>query len=188
METKKIYKIGNKIEVEEVQAVASGIVRKALKVIETSGNNWASRIIEGKDVDTFEDLKGIVILELVENNYVISKKCYQLINKYMYNYKVNKIKSVDIVINEDNSCNIDHNSYVEYVKNIDNYYECKEVVKKFNLHDLKLTNKQLEILNIFSKLGTYGKTAEVLGVAKSTVQVTIERIRKKALATCNSIG
>ena len=188
METKKIYKIGNKIEVEEVQAVANGIVKKALKVIETSGNAWATRIIEGKDVDTFEDLKGIVILELVENNYIITKKCYQLINKYMYNYKVDKIKSVDIIINEDNSCNIDYNSYVEYIKNLDNYYETKEVVKKFNLQDLKLTEKQLEILNVFSKIGTYGKTAEILGLAKSTVQVTIERIRKKAVATCKAIG
>ena len=52
---------------------------------------------------------------------------------------------------------------------------------------LDLTEKQKEILNIYSKIGTFGKTAEILGVAKSTVQVTIERIRKKAVRVCGAM-
>ena len=188
METKKIYKIGDKIEVEELERVASGIVRKALKVIETSGNNWASRIIENKDLDTLEDLKSLVIIEILENNYKITKECYRKVNKFLYNYKVNRIKNVEIVVNdEENISNIDRYSYISYIKEERNELDKRELVKKFSLDMLNLTEKQKEILNVYSKMGTFGKTAEILGVAKSTVQVTIERIRKKAVAVCGAM-
>ena len=132
METKKIYKIGDTIEAEELDKVASGIVRKALKVIETSGNRWATRIIEGQDKDTLEDLQQLVILEIIENNYVISKECYRKINKYLYNYKVNRVKSVEIVVNDENICNIDRYSYISYIKEERNELEKREMGRKMD--------------------------------------------------------
>lgn len=187
METKKMYKIGDKIKVEELEKVASGIVRKALKVIETSGNNWASRILENKDIDTLEDLKSLVIIEILENNYKITKECYRKINKFLYNYKVNRVKNVEIVVNDENICNIDRYSYISYIKEERNELEKREITKKFSLDVLNLTEKQKEILDIYSKIGSMSQTAEILGVAKSTVQVTIERIRKKAVAVCGAM-
>lgn len=187
METKKVYKIGDKIEVEELEKVASGIVRKALKVVECSGNRWATRILENQDLDTLEDLKSLVIIELIENNYKISKECYRKINKFLYNYKINRVKSVEIVVNDENISNIDRYSYISYIKEERNELEKRETIKKFSLEMLNLTEKQKEILNVYSKIGTFGKTAEILGVAKSTVQVTIERIRKKAVVVCGSM-
>lgn len=187
METKKIYRIGDNVEIEKIEEVAKGIVKKALKVVETSGNRWATRIIEGQDRDTLEDLQQLVILEIIENNYIISKECYRKINKYLYNYKINRVKNVEIVINEENNSNIDRYSYISYIKEEQNDIENREIVKNFSIENLQLTEKQKEILNIYSKIGTYGKTAEILGVAKSTVQVTIERIRKKAVAVCGAI-
>lgn len=177
---KKGYKIGDFIEKEELEKVATGITLKALKVIETSGNAWASRIIEHKDIDTLEDLKQTVILVLLENNLQITKECFRIVNKYMYNYKIDRVKNMEIIINDDDGVsNLDKNSYVNYIKEEVNSIEKKEEQKNFNISMLNLTEKQLEILNVFSKMGTFGKTAEILGVSKSTVQKTIERIRTK---------
>lgn len=190
MENKKVYKIGCKINVEELEKVSKGIVLKGLKVIESSGNRWASRIIEGKDRETMEDLQSIVMLELIENDYIISKECYRKINKYLYNYKVDKIKTVEIVVNDEEEQEngaVEYQSYIEYVRNINDYNGVKNIYNKFSINELKLTEKQKEILNIYSKLGSYGKVADVLGVARSTVQVTIERIRAKAVRMCQNI-
>lgn len=185
---KKIYKINDNVEIEKIEEIAKGIVKKALKVIETSGNRWATRIIEGQDRDTMEDLKQLVILEIIENNYKITKECYRKVNKYLYNYKVNRIKNIEIVVNDDeNISNVDRYSYINYIKEERNDIENREMAKKFSLEMLNLTEKQKEILNVYSKLGSFGKTAEILGVAKSTVQVTIERIRKKAVVVCGAI-
>lgn len=178
----KVYKIGDKIEVEELERVATGITLKGLKVVETSGNNWASRIIEGKDKDTFEDIKQNVILKLIENNYTITKECYRTVNKTMYNIRKEKINNVEIVVNEDtNSTNLDYNAYIQYVKEEINVINVIEKRNKMLLKELNLTKKQLEILNIYSKINSMQEVANILGVTKSTIQTTIERIRKKTM-------
>ena len=185
---KKVYKIGDKIGIEELEQVAAGVAIKGLKVIESSGNIWATRIIEGKDTDTLEDIKQTVILKLIENNYIITKECYQVINKILYNYKKSKINNVEIVINEENgNSNLDFNSYISYVKNNDYIMENENIKNKIALQELQLTQKQLEIIRIYAKLGSMQGTADILGVTKSTIQKTIERIREKTSKLINSI-
>lgn len=185
---KKVYKIGDKIEVEELETVAHGIALKGLKVIESSGNMWATRIIEGKDVDTLEDIKQTVILKLIENNYIISKECYQVINKILYNYKKSKINNVEIVINDENgNSNLDFNSYITYIKSNDYVLESESIRNKIALQELQLTKKQLEIIRIYAKLGSMQGTADILGVSKSTIQTTINRIREKTTKLINSV-
>lgn len=185
MKDKKIYKIGDNVEIENLQEVARGIVLKGLKVIEASGNLWASKVIERKDIETLQDLTQIVILEIIENDYKITKSCYSKINKYMYNYKINKINNIEIVINEEtNATNVDFQGFVNYEREKSSYYEETREKKSFDLELLELTDRQKEILNIYSKTQSRQKTAEILGVAKSTVQVTIERIRVKAIKCC----
>ena len=188
-ELKKVYKnkIGDKIEIEELEEVATGIAIKGLKVVEASGNLWATRIIEGKDVDTLEDIKQTVILKLIENNYTITKECYRVINKILYNYKKSKINNVEIIIEDNGSSNLDYNSYISYVKNNDYLYESENIKNKMLLKELDLTKKQLEILNIYAKLGSMQGTADILGVTKSTVQTTINRIREKTTKLINSV-
>lgn len=184
---KKIYKINDKIEINELEEVAHGIVLKALRVIETSGNKFASRIIEHKDDDTLEDLIQSVALELIKNNYIISKDCYKIVNKMLYNYKNDKIKSVEIIVDDEtNYSNIDYNSYVEYLKS-DSNIEFKDVKSRFNIDELKLTSRQKEILNIYSKMQSIRDVANLLNVSKRTVQTTIERIRQKAITIASDI-
>ena len=185
MDNKKVYKIGDNVEIENLQEVARGIVLKGLKVIEANGNMWASKVIERKDIETFEDLIQIVILEIIENNYTITKECYRKINKYMYNYKTDKINNVEIVINEEtNASNVDLQGFVNYEREKASYYEDIKENRSFSIDLLDLTDRQKEILNIYSKVQSRQKTAEILGIAKSTVQVTIERIREKAIKCC----
>ncbi len=183
----KIYRINDKIEINELEEVAHGIVLKALRVIETSGNKFASRIIEHKDDDMLQDLQQSVILELIKNNYIISKDCYRIVNKMLYNYKNDKIKSVEIIVDDEtNYSNIDYNSYVEYLKS-DSNIEFKDVKSRFNIDELKLTSRQKEILNIYSKMQSIRDVANLLNVSKRTVQTTIERIRQKAIIVANDI-
>lgn len=185
---KKVYRIGDKIQVDELEKVATGIAIKGLKVVESSGNMWASRIIEGKDVDTLEDIKQSVILKLIENDYIISKECYQVINKILYNYKKSKINNVEIIINDENgSSNLDYNSYIEYIKSNDYVLENENIKNKMLLRELQLTKKQLEILHIYVKLGSMQETADVLGVTKSTIQTTINRIKQKTSKLIESV-
>lgn len=183
----KIYKINDKINIDELEEVARGITFKALRVIETSGNKFASRIIEHKDDDTLQDLQQSVILELIKNNYIISKECYKIVNKMLYNYKNDKIKSVEIVVDDEtNFSNIDFNSYVEYLKS-ESSIEFKDVKSRFSIDELKLTDKQKEILNIYSKLQSIRDTATILNISKRNVQTVIERIRHKAFQVANDI-
>lgn len=182
METiKNNYKIGDFIKKEELEEVARGIAIKALKVIETKGNLWASRIIEHKDIDTLDDIIQTVILKLLESNLQITQECYRIVNKYMYNYKVQKAKNIEITIDENGISNLDKKSYINYIMEEITPIEKTEKNKQFNIELLGLTDKQLEILNVFSKMGSFGKTAEVLGITKSTVQTTINRIKNKTL-------
>ena len=73
----------------------------------------------------------LVILKLIENNYIITKECYQVINKILYDYKKSKINNVEIVINEENgNSNLDFNSYISYVKNNDHIMENENIKKR----------------------------------------------------------
>ena len=100
----------------------------------------------------------------------------------MYNYKKDKINNVEIVINEDtNASNTDLQGYVNFIREKSNYYEEVRTNKSFSLEMLDLTEKQKEIVNIYSKMQSRQKTAEILGISKSSVQTTIERIRSKCV-------
>lgn len=188
METiKKNYKIGDIIQKEDLQEVAKGITRKALKVIETKGNNWVTRILEYKDLDTLQDLEQTVAMQILEDNYKITKQAFKIVNKYIYNYKVQKLKNVEITVDENGISNLDKKSYINYVMEEVTPIEKTEKNKQLNIELLGLTEKQLEILNIFSKIGSFGKTAEVLGITKSTVQTTINRIKNKTMKLIESV-
>lgn len=187
VEKKEGYKIGDTIQESELQEVARGIAIKALKVIETKGNLWASRIIEHKDIDTLDDIIQTVTLKLLESNLQITQDCYRVVNKYLYNYKIQKARNVEITIDENGISNLDRKSYISYVMEEVTPINRVQENKQLNIKELELTEKQLEILNIFSKMGSFGKTAEVLGITKSTVQTTINRIKNKTMKLIESV-
>lgn len=178
-ELKKVYKIGDTIEKSELLEVSKGITKKALKVIEASGNKFATNIIEGKDKDTFEDLVQSVAVALIENNYTITKNCYKIVNKYINDYRKNNTSQVIINIIDkktgkqkkqvkyiNNYC-LDNESDINAI-NTDCYLEyittdfTQKTSQKSNVTSLKsiynmLTPRQAEILKIYTNLREYYK-------------------------------
>ena len=151
------------------------ILIKGLKVnYAFSGNKRVERILENKDKDTLEDL--LQDLELMNLEEKTIKEMYAYIDNYFYKTKKEDTATVEIVVNEEEEENnaLDKIAYINYISN-NNYVE----KKSFDVDDLDLTDKQKEILNIYATTSSMSKTADFLGVSKSTVQTTIERLRKK---------
>ena len=151
------------------------ILLKGLKVnYAFSYNKRIERILENKDKDTLEDL--LQDLELMNLEEKTSKEMYAYIDNYFYKTKKEDTATVEIVVNEEEEENnaLDKIAYINYISN-NNYVE----KQSFDIDELDLTDKQKEILNIYATTNSMSKTADFLGVSKSTVQTTIERLRKK---------
>lgn len=152
------------------------ILIKGLKVnYAFSYNKRIERILENKDTDTLEDL--LQDLELMNLEEKTSKEMYAYIDNYFYKTKKEDNATVEIVVNEEEEEEnnaIDKIAYINYISS-NNYVE----KQSFDIDDLELTDKQKEILNIYATTNSMSKTAEFLGVSKSTVQTTIERLRRK---------
>lgn len=160
-ELKKVYKIGDTIEAEELEAVSKGITKKALKVIEASGNRFATNIIEGKDKDTFADLCQSVAVALIENNYIITKECYKIINHYLYNYKKSQV--VLHIDAEADANELNANAYIEYMTTDYTQKTSKKTsVLKYQAILNTLTDRQKEIFKIYVKLQNLHAAARVL--------------------------
>lgn len=178
---KKIYRIGDKIEVDEVLKVANGIVKKAVNVIATSGDRIAFELQEGKQEDLKKDLIQEVATQLILNNYIITRECYKIVRSYIY--KKNR-DTIELIIDDDGTD--DDNDFkkmydkIAYIKYINEYKEIK-TSKHFNIEILlqDFTQRQREIITIYSKVNSMQKTAELLGISKGTVNNTIRRLRDK---------
>ena len=178
---KKIYRIGDKIEVNEALSVANGIVKKAVNVIATSGDRIAFELQEGKQEDLKKDLIQEVATQLILNNYIISKECYKIVRSYIY--KKNR-DSIELIIDQDGTD--DDNDFkkmydkIAYIKYINEYKEIK-TSKQFNVNELLkgLTERQKEIIYMYAKCNSMQKVADLLGIKKSSVSDCIYTIRNK---------
>ena len=201
--------INKKVETYELYKYAEIIAKKALKIIECKGNKKATEIIENKSyykLDEYEDIKQTIIENIIENNYTITKQTYYCVNRYInniikdetqsiktkkYDEKTKKyidtyIKientSIDAEIEKDeNTTLLNYISYLEY--NQKSYYieNTKKENAKNIINALQLTEKQTEILNMYSKLQNKQKTAELLGISKQAIDITIKRIKEKLI-------
>lgn len=177
--------INKKIKIEELESISKIIVNKALRVIEANGNKYASNIIEYKNSyckDIYEDLLQEITINIIENDYTIKRDAFARVNNYLYNIKKER---VEIIINTDTENEeekklLDKNAYIKYINDDYNITEKSEPLKYKKLIEmLELTSRQLEILNIYSKVYNFSKTAQILGISKSTVSKTIYRIKDK---------
>ena len=175
---KKIYKYGDIISIEELEEVAKRVVLKALKVIENVGNKHATNILEGKDVDTFEDLQQEVMLKIIENDYVLTKECYKKVNKVLNDRKKDVVKLTFIEDNQENISELDKKAYIEYI-NADYNEKRRTDVLYYKTIINGLTKRQKEIFAMYEKLQNLHEVARVLGIDYQTVKTTIYRIRQK---------
>ena len=153
------------------------ILIKGLKVnYAFSGNKRVERILENKNVEDLEDL--LQDLELMNLEGKDASEMFKYIDAWCYGRKKEDTATIEIVVNgeeeEEENNALDKIAYINYISN-NNYIE----KQSFDIDDLDLTDKQREILNIYATTNSMSKTAEFLGVSKSTVQTTIERLRRK---------
>ena len=153
------------------------ILKKGLRLnYAYSANKRVERILENKNVEDLEDL--LQDLELMNLEGKTATEMFKYIDAWCYGRKKEDTATIEIVVNgeeeEEENNALDKIAYINYISN-NNYIE----KQSFDIDDLDLTDKQREILNIYATTNSMSKTAEFLGVSKSTVQTTIERLRRK---------
>lgn len=181
-ENKKI--IGMCISNEELYNYAKGIAIKALKLMESKGNLYASNILTYRHCyckDIFDDLMQEVVMVIIQDNYIITKKAFQVVNNYLYNYK-NYASKFELLIDSDKDNDIEFLNRLAYLE-----YNSEKILinntatekQKNIINALDLTERQREILDIYSKTQNKTKTGEFLGISKQAVDKTIKTIQNK---------
>lgn len=182
---KKSSLLGYIVKNEELYNISKIIVNKSLKVMECKGNMYASNIYTYKNTynkDIYEDLIQEVAISIIENNYIIDKNNFKIVNNYLYN-NVTKIKQLEkISIDSEDASDIELLNYISFIAYNDKKIMIENTKKENqkNIIDaLQLTEKQREILDIYSKTMNAQKTGELLGLHCNTIKTTIKRIREK---------
>lgn len=190
--------IGKVVKNEDLYRVAEGITRKALKVMECKNNKYARDIIENSNYykkDDFQDILQNVVEQILLDNYIITKKAFYAVNKYINNLnkyptikkiekdgKVKYIKMERLEIDKEDEKDMELLNYISFLEYNDKkiMIENEKKIKSKNIIDmLDLTDRQKEILDIYSKIQNAQKTADLLGINCNTVKTTIKRIREK---------
>ena len=172
--------LNTRIKPEDVEKYATIIVKKALKVISCSGSIYAIKLLEGKDVNTLEDLKQEVALQLVLDNYIINKNTFKVVRSYIYNnYEKTE---VEIFTSEENQ-EIAENQ-ASYISFLSNSNENTKKASKINLKKLykKLSETEKKIFQYYFMNNMKQKNiAEMLDIKKQNITTYILRIKQKAV-------
>jgi RNA polymerase sigma factor (sigma-70 family) len=177
-ETKKTL-INSKVEMEELQKVSEIITRKALKVISCSGCIYALELLEGKDVNTMEDLKQEVALQIILDDYMVTKNSFKMVRSYIYKNKEKDGNRISYYIDNDTT-GLDNEVYCSWLHETDSKNECKEI-RKISVDDLELSERQKEIFEMYLSGTSCRKIAELLDISVGTVSNTIKRIKNKSV-------
>ena len=184
LENKKSL-IGYVVKNEELYNISKIVVNKSLKVMECKGNLYASNLYTYKNSyckDIYEDLIQEVVISILENNYIIQKNNFLVVNNYLYN-NITKIKQFEKISIESEDANdvelLNYTSFLAYNNNKIMIENAKKGNEKNIIDALELTEKQREILDIYAKTMNAQRTADLLGLHVNTIKTTIKRIREK---------
>ena len=132
------------------------------------------RMLENQAREDVEDL--LQDLELMNLEKKSVEELYKYIDRFCNNRRREEKTEISLIIDDDDEklSEVDKVAYIKYFNN-NNYVE----EQTFDISKLELTDRQKEILNIYATTNSIRKTAEILKVSASTIQVTIERIRNK---------
>ena len=172
--------LNQKINVEDVEKYAKIIVKKALKVISCSGSIYAIKLLENKDINTLEDLKQEVALQLVLDNYTINKNTFKVVRSYIYkNYEKTELEIFTTEEQEEQAT--ENASYISYINS--NGTEKKKASKidlKKLYKVLSATEKKIYkyyFINNMKKIDI----AKMLDIKKQNITTYILRIKQKAV-------
>lgn len=176
--------LNQKIKVEEVEKYSKIITKKALKVISCSGSVYALKLLEDRDLDTLEDLYQEVGLQIILDDYIITKNSFKVVRSFIYrNFEkteleifTNDTEKTDII-----EKTIDNTCYISYLDN------SNEEPKKASKIDLKKLYKVLSDTekNIFQYYFVNNMKqkdiAKMLDIKKQNITTYINRIKQKAV-------
>lgn len=172
--------LNQKIKVEEVEKYSKIITKKALKVIATSGSIYAIKLLENKDTDTLEDLYQEVSLQIILDNYIITKNAFKVVRSYIYkNYEKTEF---EIFTTDEEKTNTEEKT--SYISFLNNNSEDTKKAKKIDLKKLykvlSATEKkifQYYFINNMKKIDI----ANMLDIKKQNITTYILRIKQKAV-------
>ena len=173
--------LNQKINVEDVEKYATIIVKKALKVISCSGSIYAIKLLENKDVDTLKDLKQEVALQIVLDNYIITKNSFKVVRSFIYNnYEKTEIEIFTDETEQETKEN--KASYISFMNNNNSENTKKaskiNVKKLYNiLSDTEKKIFQYYFINNMKKIDI----ANMLDIKKQNITTYILRIKQKAV-------
>lgn len=180
MEENQKTLLNQKINVEDVEKYAKIIVKKALKVISCSGSIYALKLLENKDINTLEDLKQEVALQLILDNYVINKNTFKVVRSYIYkNYE--KTETEIFTTEEEEEKATEKTSYISYINNNGtekkkaSKIDLKKLYKKLSTTEKKIF--QYYFINNMKKI----EIAKMLDIKKQNITTYILRIKQKAV-------
>ena len=172
--------LNQKIKVEDLEKYSEIIVKKALKVISCSGSIYAIKLLENKDVNTLEDLKQEVALQLILDNYIINKNTFKVVRSYIYkNYEKTEIEIFTTEEEEEKAT--EKESYISYINS--NGTE-KQKASKIDLKKLYsiLSDTEKKIFQYYFINNMKQKNiAEMLDIKKQNITTYILRIKQKAV-------
>lgn len=172
--------INSKIEVQDLEKYTKIITKKALKVIATNGSIYAIKLLEGKDLNTLEDLQQEVALQLVLDEYVVTKNAYKVVRSYIYkNYEKTEC---EIFTSEENQETAENQaSYISFLSNSNEETKKASKIDTKKLYNI-LSATEKKIYNYYFINNMRQKNiAEMLDVKKQTITSYIKRIKQKAV-------
>ena len=179
MDNNKKTLLNSKIEVEELEKYSKIITKKALKVISCSGSIYALKLLENKDIDTLNDLYQEVSLQLILDNYIVTRNAFRVVRSFIYkNYE--KTETEIFTTEEEETRGIENASYMSFLSNSN---EDTKKASKIDVKKLmeKLSKKEKEVykyyfVNNMQQVNIY----KMMEVKQQTVGVLIKRIKEKA--------
>lgn len=202
---KKIkFNINDKEFTQELEVTSAKILSKTLNVIYSkSSSQYVLDILQHKNIEELHDLQQEVSLLILSNNYMYNniikiKNSYYRINRSKQELKVLDLQRICRYINSTIYHKRKNNESVialDIIREQEERTECVscyivEHTEKTNkikkqmqsIAELKLTEKQKEILQMYASMRSTYKVAEALNISRSAVDTTLRRIKKRIKA------
>lgn len=202
---KKIkFNANDKEFAQAVQVASAKILIKTLNVIYSkSSNQYVLDILQHKNIEELHDLQQEVSLQIlccnylyndiikIKNNYYKIKRnrrelqvldlqrICRYINSIIYHSRKNKenVIALDIIREQEERTECVSCYIVEHTE------KTNKIKKQMqSIADLKLTEKQKEILQMYTSMRSTYRVAEALNISRSTVDTTLRRIKSRIKA------
>lgn len=199
---KKIkFNVNDEKFAQAVQVASAKILSKTLNVIYSkSSNQYVLDILQHKNIEELHDLQQEVVLQILSNNFIyndlikIKNNYYRIkrnrrelqvldlqricryINSIIYHSRKNKenVIALDIIREQEERTECISCYIVEHTE------KTNKIKKQMqSIADLKLTEKQKEILQMYANMRSTYKVADALNISRSTVDTTLRRIKSR---------